>query len=277
MFHHQVSHCPLLAAHLQGGGWTSLNTTTAERALVGSMTDAVGSQLKCVLLTHLHTTAATYAFGFLIENLHVGRPPFRVMAPHTAQRTALQEKGCANARSVVDGIALDIENQGLQNFNPSILQHFYSSILFVLRSGDNLVLELLRHIVEIVAIASHTHQEVAIFIRMLLGIVEGSRVDNIELDMVSAKFEVGTDERGQFLLVFLTLQQGWNKTHVEQCTATLGLVELAQRLDDSRGSVRVAAMSRRGAVRNDKVSESAVGGGTANAAEVVSSQPTSSV
>ena len=62
---------------------------------------------------------------------------------------------------------------------------------------------------------------------MFLGIVERRRVDDIELDVMATELEIGTDERGQFLLVLLALQQGRHETHIQQRTTTLCLVQLA--------------------------------------------------
>ena len=115
-------------------------------------------------------------------------------------------------------------------------------VLVVLRSGDDFVLQLLCHVVKIVTIASHAHQQVTVFVGVLLGIVEGGRVDNVELDVVATEFEVGADELCQLLLVLVALQQCGHKAHVEQRATALRLVELAQRLDDSSGAVAVAAV-----------------------------------
>ena len=66
--------------------------------------------------------------------------------------------------------------------------------LVVLGAGDNLVLQLLSHIVEVVAIASHANEQVAILLRMQLGIVKGGGVNDVELDVMTTELEVGTDE-----------------------------------------------------------------------------------
>ena len=100
------------------------------------------------------------------------------------------------------------------------------SITIILSAGDNLVLKLLGHIVEVVGIAGHTNQQVAVFVRMLLGIVERRRIDDIELDVMATKLKICTYERGQLLLVFLTLQQGWYEADIQQRAATLRLIQL---------------------------------------------------
>ena len=75
--------------------------------------------------------------------------------------------------------------------------------LVVLGAGDDLVLQLFGHIVEIVAIASHANEQIAILVGMLLGIEEGSGVNDVELDVVSAELEVGADERSHLLEILV--------------------------------------------------------------------------
>ena len=52
----------------------------------------------------------TYTSTLAINQLGLGAPRFGVVAPGTAKGTALEEECCANARTIVDGVALDIEN-----------------------------------------------------------------------------------------------------------------------------------------------------------------------
>ena len=49
---------------------------------------------------------------------------------------------------------------------------------------------------------------------MLLGIVERSRIDDVELDVVATELEVGADERSQLLLVLFAFQQSGYKADV---------------------------------------------------------------
>ena len=90
----------------------------------------------------------------LVENLGLWRPTLRIVAPHAPQRTALQEYRGTNSRAVVDGVAFDVEDEWIQ----LSIFNYQCSILFVLRPCDDFVLELLGHVVEVVAIASHADE-----------------------------------------------------------------------------------------------------------------------
>ena len=92
---------------------------------------------------------------------------------------------------------------------------------------DDLILQLRSHVVEIVGITSHTHQQVTVVFGMALRIEQGGGIDNIKLDMMATHLEIGTDQTGQLALVGLSPKQTGCKAHVEQCATALGLVELA--------------------------------------------------
>ena len=98
----------------------------------------------------------------------------------------------------------------------------------VFRAGDNLVLQLLGHVVEVVAVAGNADEEVAVLVGVLLCVEEGGGVDNVELDVMAAELEVGADEVSEFAHVFLALQQVGHEADVEECAAALRLVEFAE-------------------------------------------------
>ena len=56
----------------------------------------------------------------LVEQLRLRIPALRVVAPDAAQRTALHEDGCADAWPVVDGVALDVEDEWQLNTHCSL-------------------------------------------------------------------------------------------------------------------------------------------------------------
>ena len=66
--------------------------------------------------------------------------------------------------------------------------------LVVFRPCDNLILQLFRHIIEIVGITSHTYQQIPVFIGMLLRIMKSRRIYDIKLNMMTAKLKVRPDE-----------------------------------------------------------------------------------
>ena len=99
--------------------------------------------------------------------------------------------------------------------------------------------------------------------------MQGLGVDNIELYVMTTELEVGADEGCKFLLVLFAFQQLGHEAYVQQRTATFGLVESSQRLDDGRRTVGVAAVCRRRAVADGEVGHSSVRRGSADASEVV--------
>lgn len=112
----------------------------------------------------------------------------------------------------------------------------------VFRSGNDFVLELFGHVVEVVAVTGNADKEVFVLVGMLLCIEKGLCVNDVELDVMTTELEICANHRRAFLDVVVTLEQLWCETHVEQRTAALRLVEFAERLNHSRWSVGVAAV-----------------------------------
>ena len=106
----------------------------------------------------------------------------------------------------------------------------YGLSFIVLCAGDDFVLQLFCHIVEIVRIACYAHQQVAVVVRMFLSIEQCLGIHDIELYMVTSEFKVCAYEAGTFLHVLVLPEQLWREAYIEQCTSTLCLVEFAQRL-----------------------------------------------
>ena len=67
--------------------------------------------MKQVIVACVDAALTAYAFRLLIGYLRTGAPALRVMTPHTTQRASLHEDGCPNARPVINGIALDVEDE----------------------------------------------------------------------------------------------------------------------------------------------------------------------
>lgn len=63
-----------------------------------------------IVLAELHAVAAAQAAILVQDEFLLGRNRFRVVAPLAPERAALQEDGRSNARSIVHGIPLNIEN-----------------------------------------------------------------------------------------------------------------------------------------------------------------------
>ena len=64
-----------------------------------------------MLGTGLHAGLTANAFRPFVEDLRMGTPALGVVAPDAVQRTTLHKERCPYARPVVDGIALDVEEE----------------------------------------------------------------------------------------------------------------------------------------------------------------------
>ena len=77
---------------------------------------------------YLDAFAAGDAAVGKVTKLGVGMLPFGVVAPEALHGTTLEEHGCANARSIVQGETLDVEN--------NICGIHYITVLEVNRKGE---------------------------------------------------------------------------------------------------------------------------------------------
>ena len=103
-FGHQFVQGPFSAADFHGEGRADLRAFTADDARFPGRLDSVRGEHQCPLRAGFHAGGAADAFHFLIESLLAGRPAFRVVAPDAAERASFQEKGGADAGSVMNGI-----------------------------------------------------------------------------------------------------------------------------------------------------------------------------
>jgi len=113
---------------------------------------------------------------------------------------------------------------------------------FILCPFNHFVLQVGVHIVEIVAVTGHSHQQITVIFGASLRCQQSCSVNHIKLNVVTSERKVTADEVTQFFDVFFTFQQAGNKTEVQQGTARFYLVEFAQRTDDIGWPVRVATV-----------------------------------
>ena len=59
---------------------------------------------------------ASDAFALFVEQLLMRAPTLWVVTPDATEGTALQKKGCPDARTVIDGIPLDVEEERRHGF-----------------------------------------------------------------------------------------------------------------------------------------------------------------
>ena len=89
-----------------------------------------------------------------------------------------------------------------------------SDILYpVAFAGDDLVLQFLADAGEVGIVAGDAHQQVAVILRVLLGIAQDIGVDHVDLQGSTAVFDVTTQEALEFLLVLGIAHQGGAEGH----------------------------------------------------------------
>jgi len=65
----------------------------------------------------------------------------------------------------------------------------------MLCAGNDFVLQVFAQVVEVVAVACHPNNQVAVFFGVLLGIAQGVGRYHVELYVVAIESEVGPDQR----------------------------------------------------------------------------------
>ena len=68
---------------------------------------------------------------------------------------------------------------------------------FLFRPHDHVRLQIGVHVIEIIAVTGYADQKVAIIFRTFLGSIKRLRIDDIELDVMSAQSEIAADQRRQ--------------------------------------------------------------------------------
>ena len=103
-------------AHLQGQGGAFLSTAaTAQACPAFNGAYAVLRQRDGSLRTGRHTALAPDALAFLVDFMRMWIPRLWVVAPYTTERAPAEEDGGADARPVVDGVSLDVEDVTLHH------------------------------------------------------------------------------------------------------------------------------------------------------------------
>ena len=99
------------AHDLPGGRRAGISARAAHRAIVHTRGQRTYSIRGFAKRTGLAALATSVAAVFENHNLGTRRLTFGIMAPRAAEWTALEEDGGANARAIVQGIFLDVEDQ----------------------------------------------------------------------------------------------------------------------------------------------------------------------
>ncbi len=76
---------------------------------------------------------------------------------------------------------------------------------------NDLLLQVGVHIVEIIAVSGHAHQQILVVFRALPSRQKGCGVDNIKLDMVTAEGKIGADKLAEFFVYLCPVSRDWAK------------------------------------------------------------------
>ena len=108
---HQRFRRPFVPTQFQSHRRALFSATSAAHTIRGMVGDAILVVGKGMMRACAHAGLAPQTFAVFVKQLSLAAPTIRIMAPHAAQRTSLDEERGADAWSVVDGIALDVEYQ----------------------------------------------------------------------------------------------------------------------------------------------------------------------
>ena len=116
---------------------------------------------------------------------------FRVVAPGAAQRAALEEDGGADARPVLGGEALQVQDGAGERCDAvSHIVHLH----LVAFAGDDLVLQFLADGGEVGVVAGDAHQQVAVILGVLLRVAQHVGVEHVDLQGAAAVLDVAAQE-----------------------------------------------------------------------------------
>src|SRR5512144_447022 len=130
----------------------------------------------------------------------------------------------------------------------------------MLCASNDLLLQGLAQITEVIAVSGHTDNETTILFRVLLCRAQGSRVDYVELNVVSIQFEVGTDQLNKFIESLIICQHLGCELLIEQCAAGSDVIHLGHRTHNGGRPTAVRALDRRDALRKRSPGSPPVGG-----------------
>ena len=106
-FRHQLLHPPFAAADLHRLRRAGFGAASAQDALLPCGTDAVRGELQRPFRASFHARSAAYALGGFVEALRAWKPAFGIVAPDATERAPFHEDCGADARAVVNGVALE--------------------------------------------------------------------------------------------------------------------------------------------------------------------------
>jgi hypothetical protein len=102
----------------------------------------------------------------------------------------------------------------------------------VFRTPDYFVLQVRPEIIEIITVTSHTHDQITVFFWVLLGITQGIGRHYIELNVMTVKPEVTSNQLTDFDNAFFIFEKGRGKLLVEQSTSGPYMIHFGHGFND---------------------------------------------
>ena len=112
----------------------------------------------------------------------------------------------------------------------------------MLCAPDNFLLQLWAQVIKIVAVPGHPHNQILVFLRVLLGIPKRISRYYIELDMVTIHPEITSDKLSDLTYAPLILEKFGCELLVEQGATGLQMIYLQCGIKNSCGAVSVHAL-----------------------------------
>ena len=122
--------------------------------------------------TGLYTSLTAHTLLASVKFLWLWGTALRIMTPHTRERASFHKQRNPDARPIIDRIAFDIKQP-----------HTLETLL--LGTRDHVSLQVSIHVVEIITVTSHSHQQVAILLRTTLRGMQSLCIHQIELDVMT--------------------------------------------------------------------------------------------
>src|SRR5210317_202366 len=129
-----------------------------------------------------------------------------------------------NAATTIDFSA----NSLLCAFAPSWRFHKRFLKRLVLSPFDDFLLQVSIHIVEVVAVARHAHQQILVVFGGFLSRFQCRGIDDVELDVMATEGKVAADQLAKPGNILVTLEQTGQEALIEQRTTGHGVIKLGQ-------------------------------------------------
>jgi hypothetical protein len=100
------------------------------------------------------------------------------------------------------------------------------SYFFMFCPFDDLILQILAKVIKVIAVTCHTYNQIPVTLRMLLGILQCFSINHIELDMMSVKTEIASDQCRKIIIAVLILEKRGGKLLIQESTSRPQMINL---------------------------------------------------